>query len=62
MAHRKTVLAIFFFSDPGMNRGWIMVLTSCVHLKLSLLIIAFDNMGSTGNSAILLPSLVNSPL
>jgi hypothetical protein len=37
-------------------------LTSSVHPNASLWMIALDNCGSTGNSAIRLPNLVNSPL
>lgn len=36
--------------------------TSSVQRYFSLAIMAFDNMGSTGNSAIRRPSFVNSPL
>lgn len=37
-------------------------LTSSVHWYFSLAMIAFDNIGSKGNSAILLPSFVSSPV
>ena len=49
-------------SDIWYEHNWGDYLTSSVHEYFSLEMMALDNIGSTGNSAILRPSFVSSPL